>query len=460
MKKFLLILPILVSVAACSYESETHVQYMQAEQQESFFFKGGATEMFKKIDCDGQADALIQIAKTQIGRDRKTDVYSKLLAMEYLDLATYEYYDMGDKLDGTYFFTKATNAAKGNYPLPEDLSDWKVSRKNYEELKWAREDFMSMVYNEGLVNDPVNMAKAQVAYDCWIEQQSEGLQELDTRICKKEFKDRMAKAYNVLNGNVSKSDIEIMLAGLRSDNNAQYLETKSVINVYAKIFPSLAVVEEPEILYESPVEKAIDDVVEIMPVEILEDPIKKDIEVLPEEVVLDPTKDKVELLYEEIALDPADRETQKLGSLMSDLEEIDELAEVDYLAENGSILLESVEESEIEIAMVEDSQYNVYFDWSFTKPSNGDKEKIQQVVENFNKGKYSGVILKAYADKSGPDNVNQRVSEVRGRTVKRMLVAEGIDESIISYIAFGESATPGPDGLRNADYRKVIIIFK
>ena len=402
MKRFLLVLPMLIAVSSCSYQSERHIEQMQAEEQESFFYKENSTEMFTKIDCDGQSDALIKIAKSQIGKDRTLDVYSKLVAMEYLDLATYEYYEQGDKIDGAYFFCKAAKAAKGGYPLPEDIADWKIPRKNFEDLKWGREDFMSMVYNEGLVKDPINMAKAQVAYDCWMEQQSEGLQELDTRICKKEFKDRISRAYNILNGNVSPSDIDAMMRGLGSDGNAQYLDLNHVGDIYYGLLDSANAADIAA--------------------------------------------------AEEAAAIAAAMEDARLAKELEDM-----IAELDVIE---PVLLESVEDSDIEIAMVEETQYNVYFDWNFTKPKNGDKEKIRQVVDNFKKGKFDSMILKAYADKSGPDKVNQKISISRGSTIKDMLIDEGIDERIISYFAFGENATPGPDGVRNAEYRKVIIIFE
>lgn len=396
MKKSILFILALVAISGCTYKSERRMRQMHAERDNSFFFKDKSEDMFTNINYKGQNDVFVKEAKMQLGKRGTLDTFSRLLAIEYLSLSNYEYHEMGDKADGKYFFSKASLASKGEYPLPEDLECWTVPRKNYHDLKWAREDFMDMAYNDGMVNDPVNMAKAQVAFDCWLEQQAEVDGAEEAAICRKEFQDRLSTAYDILAGNYSMEDLDIMMKDLESDENVKFLDLDSIRAQYEEF---LAPEEVEELNNE------------------LEDFIKELEETLETEELFDPVVEE-------------------------------------------SLILESDEESDMEVAKIEETQYNVYFDWNYTKPKNGDKEKLKQVSDNFKKGGFSSIIIAAYTDRSGDDSVNQKVSEKRGETIKNMLTSAGLDESLVTYFAFGEKATPDPDGVRNAEYRKVIIMFE
>ncbi len=392
MKKILCLALIITSITGCSYFNKGEVM-----EEQGVLFRDDAKEAFAQMCCDGSKDAKIQDTKAQIATNGNLDLYSKLLAMEYFDLATYEYHEMGDKVDGEYFFCKAMEAAQGSYPLAENLDDWRVPRKNYEALKWAREDLMDMAYSDGLIKDPINMAKAQVSYDCWMEQQAEGVDILDARSCRKEFRDRSAKAYDNIHGFSSPDAIDAMIRDLMFDGNAQYLNMQEIEDVYRSA--------------------------------------------LEEQIVEDASSE----------LDNLEAE---LDSFLSELE--NGLEPVDMETE----IIEAKEESDMQVEKVLETQYDVYFDWNYIKPTNGDKSKIKQVANNFKDGGYTSVILKAYTDRSGLEKVNQKVAENRARTIRKMLVSEGLDDDAITFFAFGEKSTPDPDGVRNAKYRKVIIIFE
>jgi outer membrane protein OmpA-like peptidoglycan-associated protein len=101
----------------------------------------------------------------------------------YSDLSKLEY-DEGDWNDGYVFMRKARSAAQGEDVPPELVWDWDVPGEYVEELSDARETlgyWMRMGAAERL---PVQMAKAQVMFDCWIQEQEENYQPNDIARCR------------------------------------------------------------------------------------------------------------------------------------------------------------------------------------------------------------------------------------------------------------------------------------
>ncbi|MCV6599339.1 MAG: OmpA family protein [Alphaproteobacteria bacterium] len=397
MKKIVFLLMAVASVSGCSHiqqklEDNRIARYNKAvnpEKHKSFVYREDAFDVFKGLECNKYKDSFIEQAKVQIGENETLDLYSKIIAMEYFDLAMNEYKNEKDYIDGRYFFNKAVSAAKGTYPLPENVRDWRVERRRFEEIKWASEDMMNLIYDEGILKDPINVAKAQVYFDCWIEEQAENATSLEARTCKKNFSDKWSMAFNNIHSYgegsslyASEESLDAIVDGFSMDENAKYLDLEEVRDLY---YANYLNVEEAQ----------------------------EEMEVIEEEII--------SLIKEEFP------------------EEAD---------------------SDIKIEKVSNGEYNLFFALNYTSPKSGDVVKISSIAEAFKAGDYSYIIIKAYTDRSGSDKVNKRISENRGRTIKNMLIKEGIDASKVSFFAFGENATPDQDGVKNSEYRKVVVNFQ
>ena len=129
---------------------------------------------------------------------RLGDKFSINLTNEYQSIAEYEMNEMKDEVDALYFARKGFLSAQGEHVAPELLENWKIPEKQIVFLKKARNELVQLL-PESKLKAPVLSAKAQSAFDCWVEQQEENWQLNHIDKCKKKFRDSINKIYNILN---------------------------------------------------------------------------------------------------------------------------------------------------------------------------------------------------------------------------------------------------------------------
>jgi len=119
--------------------------------------------------------------------------FTKGLASGYrafaLDEANIEY----DWPDAYHFARKGLAAGGGQVVLPEDPGAWNIASDKMPELQQARGRLMAALDGNGRTRLPRVAAGAQVAYDCWVEQQEEGWQLDDIAACKRDFYNLLAQ---------------------------------------------------------------------------------------------------------------------------------------------------------------------------------------------------------------------------------------------------------------------------
>jgi OOP family OmpA-OmpF porin len=118
--------------------------------------------------------------------------FEQTLHKEYIKLAWAENKE-GDHPDAIYFANKARAAASGKAPKPDTRKQREISKKAWGSMKGALTRFKTMQETGGMEADPVNMAKAQAAWDCWMQEQEENLQPKDIKACKNAFNKAMGK---------------------------------------------------------------------------------------------------------------------------------------------------------------------------------------------------------------------------------------------------------------------------
>jgi OOP family OmpA-OmpF porin len=116
------------------------------------------------------------------------DAFNQRLARDYKDFANYEAYQMYDWTDANTFAQKSMAAAQGQAVQPEDPKAWKIKGDDkMAELVSARQRLMSALAAGAATKAPAAAARAQVNYDCWVEQQEEGWQFDHINACKDGF---------------------------------------------------------------------------------------------------------------------------------------------------------------------------------------------------------------------------------------------------------------------------------
>lgn len=119
------------------------------------------------------------------------ETFNEALTREYRSFALYEADRMVDWIDADYFAAKAIAASHGDTPMPEETTDRDLDAAHADELDGARTVLMAALA-DGRTEYPMQAARAQANFDCWMEQQEEGWQTLHIQACKQGFYDAIA----------------------------------------------------------------------------------------------------------------------------------------------------------------------------------------------------------------------------------------------------------------------------
>lgn len=84
----------------------------------------------------------------------------------------------------------------------------------------------------------------------------------------------------------------------------------------------------------------------------------------------------------------------------------------------------------------------VYFDWDKADLLSEYQPKLNQVANELGKNPFK-IELQGFADASGSDNYNLKLSERRARSVQNYLLQKGVSSNLLQVMAFGESRPVG-----------------
>lgn len=112
--------------------------------------------------------------------------FTKALALEYRDLAVFESDQMYDPADARYMARKGLAAAQGEEVPPSQPSEWRLTPADAEQGAALRSRLVTAL-NARKGDLPVVAARAQVAYDCWLEQEEENFQDDHIAVCYDKF---------------------------------------------------------------------------------------------------------------------------------------------------------------------------------------------------------------------------------------------------------------------------------
>lgn len=134
-----------------------------------FFFLSG---------CYHNLDKLNKIETTHLS------YYDKYLAQGYIKFSHLqaERYDWSES---EYFAAKAKKIIEGNQVLPEEVGSRKIKSNATAQLTKGREDLMKLIEYKDIDIFQKDLARVQLLFDCWLEQESQSLQ--NQKYCKYRF---------------------------------------------------------------------------------------------------------------------------------------------------------------------------------------------------------------------------------------------------------------------------------
>jgi len=127
----------------------------------------------------------------------KDDFFQQALHAEYVKLATIED-DEGDIDNAEYFNNKAKRVAEGKKVDPTGMKERNIPKNAADELEAARIALIAVLRGGGPKKAPNNSARAQVMFDCWMEEQEENYQPADIAACRNEFDLALKRADDAL----------------------------------------------------------------------------------------------------------------------------------------------------------------------------------------------------------------------------------------------------------------------
>lgn len=119
--------------------------------------------------------------------------FTKALTTEYRSLTVFEADEMKDWPDAYTFAAKGLAASRGENVLPEVLTNWSLTQEKAQELGTARAKLIQALDANARSSKPAMAAKAQAAFDCWVEQEEEAFQPADIASCRSIFEHALAQ---------------------------------------------------------------------------------------------------------------------------------------------------------------------------------------------------------------------------------------------------------------------------
>jgi len=104
----------------------------------------------------------------------------------YVDLSSAEFNE-GDYKDSDYFAEKAIQSGSGNAVQPTMIAGRTLPGDKVDQLTSSRERLMRAMADGAADKAPADAARAQVAFDCWMQEQEENFQPGDIESCKGDF---------------------------------------------------------------------------------------------------------------------------------------------------------------------------------------------------------------------------------------------------------------------------------
>jgi len=145
--------------------------------------------------------------------------FKEHLLYNYQQNASFEADEMHDWNSAKLYSEKALRALYGENIYPEEINYWKIPSDKAKDIKSGYNNLLS-IYDEALIKDPQNLAKAISSLDCWAEQEEEKWQTWDIDKCKNDFHTAMHGIYKIISVENNKKEAgEELKESEKGENN-------------------------------------------------------------------------------------------------------------------------------------------------------------------------------------------------------------------------------------------------
>ena len=161
--------------------------------------------------------------------------FQEHLLYNYKINASFEAEEMHDWNSAKLYSEKALRALNGENIYPEKITYWKLSAEKAKDIRSGYKNLLS-IYDEIIIKDPKNLAKAISSLDCWAEQEEEKWQTWDIDKCKNDFHTAMHNIYNLLTEEEKKDGTEVIEQEVEENDTPQVVivtenENKEVMQI-------------------------------------------------------------------------------------------------------------------------------------------------------------------------------------------------------------------------------------
>ena len=132
--------------------------------------------------------------------------FQEHLLYNYKINASFEAEEMHDWNSAKLYSEKALRALSGENIYPEKITYWNLPIEKVQDIQSGYNNLLS-IYDEAIIKDPKNLAKAISSLDCWAEQEEEKWQTWDIDKCKNDFHTAMHDIYNLLTGEDEQAEV-------------------------------------------------------------------------------------------------------------------------------------------------------------------------------------------------------------------------------------------------------------
>ncbi|MFN7039371.1 MAG: OmpA family protein [Alphaproteobacteria bacterium] len=151
--------------------------------------------------------------------------FQQYLTKYYIELAESEA-EQYDWIDSQHFAAKAMYVAHGKTPEPEDPKHWNIPKTILPSLLNARIQLLKYLTPENIKNYPETLAKAQYAFDAWVEEQEENWQIEKIEECRENF---YLALNNIIDKNTKAKDKEEVKSKKKKGNLKESKEGKNKV---------------------------------------------------------------------------------------------------------------------------------------------------------------------------------------------------------------------------------------